>query len=371
MIRIALLCFISGFALCVFSLIAGASAANSSRALLTSVQTPVTTTAVATPPLLTQSGPRASAPLPAQAPPAAVPQAAAAPVVAIHQIPAPSPMSASLAELINSCATEVSPGTEAAVIAVESAGDAWVLHDDNDDRVYHPRSYDEAVALANALISHNSRTLGKSDRGVDVGMAQINSLNFASFNVDAATMLRPCANLAVSSHMLSRNFAEQLNSTPVLSLDPSMRLAAANDRTLQVYNSGRPTGDEAYARRVMHALDSPLVTGVLSFSRGARPAGSASFADDQPPDRVAAAAPPESSQFYHEQHFAAVRPESAAPAARPTPLGFGPPAVNVTPAPDAARATRTFSPPPIEQAPPAAPAPLESATALPDGQSGG
>jgi type IV secretion system protein VirB1 len=162
-----------------------------------------------------------------------------------------------LVRLINACAPKMNPVTQAAVISVESSGDAWALHDDNDDRVYRPRSFTEAVQLANRLIANNRVHYGGSDAGVDVGVAQINSNNFAALGVDAGWMLHPCPNLRVSSTMLADAYNVQYASLAGMPDPDRDRLAMR--RALQVYNSGKPYGDDSYVANVLVALHSDLV----------------------------------------------------------------------------------------------------------------
>ncbi len=162
-----------------------------------------------------------------------------------------------LTALIRACAPQVNPVTQAAVITVESSGDAWALHDDNDGRVYRPGSFRDAVRLATNLIAGNRQRYGKADAGVDVGVGQINSNNFANLGVDAGWMLHPCPNLRVSSTMIASAYFTQY--AILASLPDPQRDQLAIRRALQIYNSGRPSGDESYVENVIGALHSPFV----------------------------------------------------------------------------------------------------------------
>lgn len=152
-----------------------------------------------------------------------------------------------LALLLRSCAGNVAPQTQAAVVAAESAGDAWALSDNTTRRVYRPRSYESAVPLARSLI----------DRGdsVDVGIGQINSGNFPALGVTPELMLHPCANLRVSSAMLTQAYRSQY---AALGGTPSVTQLAL-ERMLQIYNSGKPWGDDRYAALVRGQLGTALV----------------------------------------------------------------------------------------------------------------
>jgi hypothetical protein len=167
-----------------------------------------------------------------------------------------------LGRLIDACAPNVDPTTQAAVVSVESDGDAWVLHDNNDNRSYRPASYPEAVALANAIIASDRRVFGKRDRGLDVGVAQINSNNFTGYRIDAAMMLHPCANLRKSAEMLSMAFIAQFERLD--GMPEPRRTELARAAALSIYNSGRAFGDDRYVQKIALALASPFVARTLA-----------------------------------------------------------------------------------------------------------
>ncbi len=157
-----------------------------------------------------------------------------------------------LDRLVRRCAPQVSAVTQAAIVAVESGGDAWALHDDNDGHVYLPSTHAAAVALALALVRRNREAYGANDRGVDVGLAQINSGNYAALGVTPDRMLEPCENLRASAKII---VAAYVRERALLSADPSWRGdQVALRRALQVYNSGSSHGDDAYVRAIFAAV---------------------------------------------------------------------------------------------------------------------
>jgi type IV secretion system protein VirB1 len=214
----------------------------------------------------------------------------------------PRPISSRLlAALIHACAPSVNPVTQAAVISVESSGDAWSLHDDNDGREYRARSFRDAVRFARRLIAFNRQSYGANDAGVDVGIGQINSNNFANLGVDAGWMLHPCPNLRVSSMMIAQAYDKQY--AQLRSVPAPQRDQLAIRRALQVYNSGRPSGDDAYVASVINALHSSLVADVS----GARPLTFANLQAVTPyrilrrsVNRVVAQAASKTGLFVHE-----------------------------------------------------------------------
>jgi len=228
-----------------------------------------------------------------------------------------------LTALIRACAPQVNPVTQAAVITVESSGDAWALHDDNDGRVYRPGSFRDAVQLATNLIAGNRQRYGKADAGVDVGVGQINSSNFANLGVDAGWMLHPCPNLRVSSTMIASAYSTQY--AILASLPDPQRDQLAIRRALQIYNSGRPSGDESYVENVIRALHSSfvkrlqlasvLVAPTYPVDTGAAPRFTTNTRRSVSRQRGDA-----TGLFVHEDPFAAARQKSAkrlAPAAAP------------------------------------------------------
>ena len=171
------------------------------------------------------------------APAVAPPLAPASP----HQISRPL-----LERLVRACAADVDPTTQEAIVDVESGANAWALHDDNTNLVYAPATLIDAAALATDLIAHGRRRFGARDRGVDVGLGQVNSQNFGPLGVSATTMLDPCQNLRASSRIIAEAYEQER--ARVGSDQIALR------RALQVYNSGRSTGDDRYVQAVVAAV---------------------------------------------------------------------------------------------------------------------
>jgi hypothetical protein len=102
-----------------------------------------------------------------------------------------------LAVALHTCAPAAAPDTMAAIVAVESAGWPYAINDNTTRRSYRPRTRMQALRIAESAI--------RAHHSVDVGIAQVNSGNFAAFHVDADEMLEPCANLRVGSAILANN----------------------------------------------------------------------------------------------------------------------------------------------------------------------
>jgi len=159
-----------------------------------------------------------------------------------------------LAGLIASCAPSVDARTAAAIVAVESRGEPYAINDNTTRRSYFPASLAEARALVDRLAGHQ----------IAVGIAQVDSVNFARFGVDARDMLEPCLSLRVGSQVLVEDYRREYARAP--RAPATIRRQVALRRALSVYNSGSPTSAIDYAARVVAATASPLVREVTAIS---------------------------------------------------------------------------------------------------------
>lgn len=144
-----------------------------------------------------------------------------------------------LAALIRHCAPAVAPSTMTAIVRVESGGNPLAIGDNTTRRSYYPRDRATAERLARRLL----------DAGhlLDLGIAQIDSMNFAGFGVNAHTIFDPCINLSIGARILSDDYA----------------FAARRYRDAQValrhaigmYNTGRLNAGARYIARVVAAAE--------------------------------------------------------------------------------------------------------------------
>ena len=151
---------------------------------------------------------------------------------------------AALTALLQSCAPQVAPSTMHAIVAVESGGNPWAIGDNTTRRSFAPRSYAEAVATANALIAQG--------HSVDVGIAQVNSANFAGYHTNAAQVLIPCQGLIVGSEILANAYRWSVATNP----EPRQALWGA----VSAYNTGSLYAGARYVNLVVSAAQqNPLV----------------------------------------------------------------------------------------------------------------
>jgi type IV secretion system protein VirB1 len=165
---------------------------------------------------------------------------------------------------LSACAPNVDVRTAAAIVAVESGGDPLSLHDNTSHSSFHPRDLAAATRLAQSLI-------GRGD-SVDLGLAQVNSGNFAAFGVTAAQMLEPCRNLSVSQRILARDYAAQYQRATGPTEGERRQLALR--LAFSTYNSGSAQAAPSYADLVVAATSSVLVretTAIADAHRAASP----------------------------------------------------------------------------------------------------
>lgn len=143
--------------------------------------------------------------------------------------------------LVSQCTPAIAPVTMKAIVQTESAGDPWVLWDNTAHRGYHPRSRQEALRILRVLIAEGHQ--------VDVGIAQIDTENFAQYHLTPKTALNACTNLQVGGEILRADWQQ--------SIARGMTGQNALLHTLEAYNSGHLFGDLQYASRVFQAAGAP------------------------------------------------------------------------------------------------------------------
>jgi type IV secretion system protein VirB1 len=145
--------------------------------------------------------------------------------------------SLALAALVAHCALTVAPSTMTAIVQVESGDNPLAIGDNTTRHSYHPHDRGSAEVLARRLLA--------AGHSLDVGIAQIDSMNFAGFGVNAHTIFDPCINLSVGARILSDDyaFAAHRYGTGQIALR----------HALGMYNSGRLDAGARYVTRVLAA----------------------------------------------------------------------------------------------------------------------
>jgi type IV secretion system protein VirB1 len=152
-----------------------------------------------------------------------------------------------LAGLISACAPSVDVRTAAAIVAVESGGSPYAVNDNDTKRAYFPTSLEAAKALVRRLAGHQ----------LAVGIAQVDSVNFARLGVDAVRALDPCTNLRLGAQVLAEDYRREY--ARARGATEKARRQIALRRAFSAYNSGSPTAAPTYAALVVAATSSVLV----------------------------------------------------------------------------------------------------------------
>jgi type IV secretion system protein VirB1 len=143
-----------------------------------------------------------------------------------------------------------------AIISVESGGNPLAIGDNTTHRAYTPRDINQAKAIARALLAkHHS---------LDLGIAQINNVNYASYHVTADQLFDPCTNLKISADILSRDYQTAVQVAPT----PQAALWGA----ISAYNTGSLYAGAPYVSAVVNAAEHAHVVPTISLLTGASPA---------------------------------------------------------------------------------------------------
>ncbi|KQN90726.1 type VI secretion protein [Sphingomonas sp. Leaf67] len=162
---------------------------------------------------------------------------------------------AAITLLAQQCAPEVATEAVVPLVVTESGGDDLSINVNNGPRV-RARSVAEGAALVRQYMA--------TGHTVDVGLAQINSANFARLGVGVEQVFEPCTNLRLASIVLQDGF--RLASKHYTGMD-------AISATYSLYNTGTLTRGfrNGYVSRVWAAATdlgsiyaAPAIPGALA-----------------------------------------------------------------------------------------------------------
>ena len=134
------------------------------------------------------------------------------------------------------CGRLVHPDMTLRVIAVESQGHAYAVHDNTTAQHYYPETLQQALRLSTHLID--------SGHHLDLGLMQINYeawLRPTAFPIERA--LDPCTNITLGTTILSADYTQ--------ALIRSTTLNEALLHSLSLYNSGSEWRSLSYAQVVL------------------------------------------------------------------------------------------------------------------------
>ncbi|QQD71590.1 lytic transglycosylase domain-containing protein [Acidithiobacillus ferrivorans] len=142
-----------------------------------------------------------------------------------------------LHHLLTECAPTVAPSTMAAIVRVESGGHSLEMWNNSTRSMIGPGNRAQAIQYLRQAIAAGQK--------VDVGLAQVDTGNFAAFGLTPRTAFNACANLRAGSEILRTDWQQALAS--------GYRGQKALYHAFEAYNSGRLWGDALYANRILGA----------------------------------------------------------------------------------------------------------------------
>lgn len=150
--------------------------------------------------------------------------------------------SSALIALLTQCAPGIATDTMQAVVMAESKGNPLRINVNSGGRLLRqPQSETEAIDAARSLIA-----IGAS---FDVGLAQVNSLNFSRLGLTPENAFQPCRNVAAGAAILAENYR-----TAIKAGHPAPLSAA-----LSLYNTGSMSRgiSNGYVERVREMAGAP------------------------------------------------------------------------------------------------------------------
>lgn len=155
------------------------------------------------------------------------------------------------------CAAQIAPSTMTAIVKVESGGNPWALYDNNTGQSIQPQSYGQALADVRLALAMGQK--------MDVGLAQVDTENFAAYGLTPATALNACTNLHVGAEILATDYHHAASV-----YGPGQ---VALFHAFEAYNSGHLHGDAGYADKILGAAGLPVYVahgGGLTYQHRAR-----------------------------------------------------------------------------------------------------
>ncbi|MCR2829036.1 lytic transglycosylase domain-containing protein [Acidithiobacillus ferrooxidans] len=157
-----------------------------------------------------------------------------------------------LPQISAECAPMVAARTMAAIVQVESGGRPLVMWNNSTRSMVTPGGRAQAIQYLRKAMAAGQR--------VDVGLAQVDTGNFAAFGLTPRTAFNACANLRAGGEILHMDWQQALAS--------GYRGQQALYHAFEAYNSGRLRGDAQYANRILGAAGVPTSAGCKPAAYG-------------------------------------------------------------------------------------------------------
>ncbi|MGC9216573.1 lytic transglycosylase domain-containing protein [Acidithiobacillus sp.] len=181
-----------------------------------------------------------------------------------------------LLHLSAECAPMVAPSTMAAIVRVESGGNPLAMWNDSTRSMVVPGNRAQAMRYLRQAMDAGQQ--------VDVGLAQVDTENFAAYGLTLANVFDACANLRAGAEILSADYRK------AKAVYGAGQLALYH--AFEAYNSGRLRGDALYANRILNA-DGVSVPANFVVTNGVHGAGTAPTAASYPQFRWRSAPDPQ------------------------------------------------------------------------------
>ncbi|OFC60509.1 peptidase M56 [Acidithiobacillus caldus] len=147
-----------------------------------------------------------------------------------------------LDSLIAQCAPFVAPQTMSAIVRVESGGNPLAMWNNTTRQRILPPNRAAAIAYLQGAIAAGQK--------VDVGIAQVDTENFAAYGLTPENAFDACTNLRVGAKILQSDYARA-----AARFGPGQ---VALYHAFEAYNSGHLWGDAHYANTVLRSAGIPV-----------------------------------------------------------------------------------------------------------------
>ena len=157
-----------------------------------------------------------------------------------------------LSQISAECAPMVAPSTMAAIVRVESGGNPLAMWNNGTRSMVIPGNRAQAIQYLRQAMAAGQR--------VDVGLAQVDTGNFAAFGLTPRNAFDACANLRAGGEILRVDWQQ--------ARENGYRGQQALYHAFEAYNSGRLRGDAQYANRILGAAGAPAPAGRMPADYG-------------------------------------------------------------------------------------------------------
>ena len=147
-----------------------------------------------------------------------------------------------LDSLIAQCAPFVAPRTMSAIVRVESGGNPLAMWNNTTHQRILPPNRAAAIAYLQGAMAAGQK--------VDVGIAQVDTENFAAYGLTPENAFDACTNLRVGAKILQSDYARA-----AARFGPGQ---VALYHAFEAYNSGHLWGDAHYANMVLRSAGIPV-----------------------------------------------------------------------------------------------------------------